>query len=185
MTTARKLLTADDLLAMPDDGKRYELVQGELIEMPPPSITHAVVTGRLGYRITHFIEERNLPFIYGPEAGIYIEQEPDTIRAADYALINRQRITEPLPERGYAAGVIPDLVVEVISPDYPRSAVDAKIQMWLAAGVRIVLAIYIASREVAAHHNDGTTQRFGAGDTLTCEPVLPGFACPVDDIFAY
>ncbi len=185
MTTAKKLLTAADLLAMPDDGKRYELVQGELIEMPPPSIMHGIVTGRLGYRITHFIEERNLPFIYGPEAGIYIEQAPDTIRAADYALIARTRITEPLPERGYAAGVIPDLVVEVVSPDYPMTAVDSKIQTWLAAGVRIVLAIYITSREVVAHHHDGTVQRFGPGDTLTCEPVLPGFACRVDDIFAY
>ena len=35
MTTAKKLLTADDLMAMPDDGKRYELIRGELIEMPP------------------------------------------------------------------------------------------------------------------------------------------------------
>ena len=185
MTTARKLLTADDLLAMPDDGKRYELVQGELIAMPPPGIMHGIVTGRIGGLFEDFVRRHNLDFISTSEVGIYVEQEPDTVRAADYTLIARQRITEPLPERGYAAGVIPDLVVEVVSPDYSRSAVDAKIQMWLAAGVRIVLAIYIASREVAAHHDDGTTRRFGAGDRLTCEPVLPGFACPVADIFTY
>ena len=69
MTTAGKLLTADDLLAMPDDGKRHELVRGELIEMPPPGIMHSIVTGRIGMRMGHFIEARNLPFVYGPEAA--------------------------------------------------------------------------------------------------------------------
>ena len=185
MTTAKKLLTAADLLAMPDDGKRYELVQGELIAMPPPGIMHGIVTDRISGLFRDFVRQHNLDFISTSEVGIYIEQAPDTIRAPDYALIARARITEPLPERGYAAGVIPDLVVEVVSPDYPMTAVDSKIQMWLAAGVRIVLAIYITSREVVAHHHDGTVQRFGPGDTLTCEPVLPGFACRVDDIFAY
>ena len=42
MTTAKKLLTADDLMAMPDDGKRYELIRGVLIEMPPTSHEHGI-----------------------------------------------------------------------------------------------------------------------------------------------
>ena len=44
MTTAKKLFTSEDLLAMPDDGKRYELVRGELIEMPPTSHDHGMVS---------------------------------------------------------------------------------------------------------------------------------------------
>ncbi len=183
MTTARKLITADELLGLPDDGKRYELVRGELIEMPPPGIMHTVVTDRIGRRLGNFVEEHGLGFISGPEAAAYFEREPDTVRAADYALISRERIPDPLPDRGYVFGVVPDLVVEVISPDHRETAVANRVRMWLDAGVRLVLVAYIATQEVVAHLDDGTTHRFGMGDTLTCEPLLPGFACPVADIF--
>ena len=186
MTIAGKLLTADDLLALPDDGKRYELVRGALIEMPPPGIMHYIVTGRIGHRIGSFVEENELDFFYGPEAAAYIEQQPDTVRAADYALISYDRFTEPIPQRGYVAGVVPDLVVEVISPGYAAAAAaTARAQMWLDAGVRLALVAYIAIREIVMHRDDGTTQRFGMDDMLTCEPVLPGFACPVADIFTF
>ena len=185
MTTAKRLLTADDLLAMPDDGKRYELVRGALIEMPPPGIMHTVVTDQIGWLIGSFVRQNNLPFVGGPETAAYIERGPDTVLAADYAIISLERITEPLPERGYVFGVVPDLVVEVVSPDYRAAAVDAKTQAWLDAGVRLVLVAYIATQQIVAHHDDGTVQRFGIGDALTCNPALPGFTCPVADIFAF
>lgn len=184
MTTTQRLMTADDLLALPDDGKRHELLRGELIEMPPPGIMHSVVTGNVAEIFGAFIRQRRLPFLRGPEAAAYFERGPDTVRAADYAVISLDRITEPLPERGYVLGVMPDLVVEVISPDYGRAAAEARAQMWLDAGVRLALMAYIGTREVVAHHDDGTVRRFGIGDTLTCEPVLPEFSCPVSDIFA-
>ena len=97
MTTAQKLLTAEDLLAMPDDGRRCELIRGELIEMPPPSVLHGIVTGRIGYRISSFIEERGIRFVYGPEIGIFLGQGPDTVRAADFCVIAAARMTSPLP----------------------------------------------------------------------------------------
>ena len=185
MTTTRKLLTADDLLAMPDDGNRYELVRGELITMPPPGIKHTVVTGRIGRRIGNFAEERGLPLVDGPEAAAYIEQNPDTVRAADYALIPYRRGVDSLPDQGYAPGLIPELVVEVISPGYrSAAAVAERVRMWLDTGVRLVVVAHIATREIVTHSGDGTVRRFPMGDTLTLEPVLPGFACAVADIFA-
>lgn len=187
MTTAAipKRLTAADLLAMPDDGKRYELIRGELIAMPSPGIMHGIITDRISGLLRDFVRRRGLGFLCVAEAGIYIEQMPDTVRAADFSLISYDRIAGPLPERGYAPGLIPDLVVEVVSPDYPRELVDSKIQMWRDAGVRLVLVAYIARREIAAHHANGAVQRFGINDTLTGAPVLPGFACAVADIFTY
>ncbi len=186
MTTARKLLTADDLLALPDDGNRHELVRGELITMPPPGIAHAVVTGQLGGHVWHFIRANDLDFIAGPEAAAYVEQNPDTVRAADYALIPYRRGVDSLPERGYVPGLIPALVVEVISPGYRSAvAVDDRIQMWLDAGVKLVVVAHIDTQEIVTHRDDGAVQSFIMGDTLILDPVLPGFTCPVDDIFAY
>ena len=185
MTTAPKLLTAEDLLALADDGKRYELVRGELIEMPPPGIVHGIVVDNIGWPMGAFIRQNGLDFVRTSEAGIYVEQDPDTVRAADYAIIARQRIAEPLPERGYVAGLVPDLVVEVISPGYGEAEAKARALMWLEAGVRLALTAYIATQEIVVHSDDGSFQRFGVNDTLTCESVLPGFACPVSDIFVY
>lgn len=185
MTTARKLLTADDLLAMPNDGNRHELVRGESITMPPPGLMHAFVTDRFCRRIGNFVEEHDLPFVGGPEVSAYIEQNPDTVRAADYAVYSRQGLTAPLPERGYVPGLVPELVVEVISPGYRTAAAIAeRMRMWLEAGVRLVVVAHIASREIITHCHNGTVRRFATGETLTLDPVLPGFACPVADIFA-
>ena len=184
MTTAKKLLTADDLLAMPDDGKRYELIRGELITMPPTSHEHGRIADRFGRRMGNFIEDHDLGHGVASDTGVNVERNPDTVRAPDYGFISYERMAEPPPSRGYA-DVIPDLVLEVVSPNDRQAEIDAKTQMWLEAGVRLVLVAYPETREVYAHHDDGSVMCYGMGDTVVGDPVLPGFSCPVDDIFVF
>ena len=184
MTTATRLLTADDLLAMPDDGKRYELIRGELIEMAPASHNSSRVGVRFGRRIGNFVEEHDLGHDVGADAGVIIERDPDTVRAPDYGFISYERAAQPPQMMGFA-NVIPDLALEVVSPNDRQREVDAKIQMWLDAGVRLVLVAYPETREVNAHHDDGSVVRYGLGDTVVGDPVLPGFTCSVTDIFAF
>ena len=183
MTTAKKLMTASELMALPDDGNRYELIRGELITMAPASAPHGGVTDRIGRRIGNFVEAHNLGRTYAAETGVFIEHDPDTVRAPDYAFISRERIAGASVSSGYSE-IIPDLVVEVVAGDYRSSVVDAKTRMWLDAGVRLVLVAYVGSEEIAAHYDDATVERFGIDDTFTCGAVLPGFSCPVSDIFA-
>jgi len=185
MTTAKKLMTAEELLMLPDDGNRYELVRGELIQMPPPGVMHGIVVFAFGLLLGNFVKQNNLPFVVTSEVGIYVEQELDTVRASDFALISHRRIAKPLPPRGYVFGLVPDLVVEVISPDYPTTAARERARMWLAAGVRLVMTAYIGEQTVVVNRDDGIVQRFGINDTLTADPVLPGFTWAVADIFAY
>ena len=183
-TTISRLLTADDFLAMPDDGKNYELVKGELVEMPSPGFMHQLVTARFISNFADFVRQGNLGVVIGG-AGIYIEQDPDTVRAPDCAFVSYGRITMPIPNRGYVFGLIPDLVVEVVSPDYPTAGAQARAGMWLDAGVRLAPVAYIATREIVAYGDDGTARRFGSDEVFDCEPVLPGFTCPVADIFSW
>ena len=86
MTTAKKLLTADDLLAMPDDGMRRELIRGELIEMPPASDDHGFAGHGLTWRMGAFIHQHGLGQGRIAETGFWIEVGPDTVLAPDYAL---------------------------------------------------------------------------------------------------
>lgn len=184
MTTAAtpKPLTADDLLAMPDDGRRYELIRGELIEMAPASDDHGFAGQQIAWRIEEMASRRRLGRGRMAETGFRLAL--DTVLAPDYAFISYERMPARPRPSGYA-DVVPDLVVEVVSPHDRQPAVDAKIQIWLYAGVRLVLAVYPAAQEIHAHYDDGTVRRFGINDMLTGEPVLPGFACPVADIFTY
>ncbi len=131
MTIAKKLLTADDLLAMPDDGMRRELIRGELIEMPPASDDHGSVGQELSWRIGTFIRQRRLG--RGRMAGTGFELASDTVLAPDYCYISYERMATRPAARGYAR-VVPDLVVEVVSSGDRQSSIDRKIQLWLEAG---------------------------------------------------
>ena len=182
MTTAKKPLTADDLLAMPGDGMRRELIQGELIEMPPAGDDHGFVGAEFTVSVGGFVRQNRLGTSRMAETGFQLA--PGTVLAPDYAFISYERMASRPQPRGYVQ-VIPDLVVEVFSPNDRQPLLDRKVRLWLEAGVRLVLVIYPGVRQIVAHHDDGTAQRFGPGDTLTCEPVLPGFVCSVDEIFAY
>ena len=100
MTTAKKLLTADDLLAMPDDGMRRELIQGELIEMPPASDDHGFVGDGLPWRMSAFGSERGLGRGRLAETGFQLA--PDTVLAPDYAYVSYERMADRPQPRGYA-----------------------------------------------------------------------------------
>lgn len=183
--TATELLTADDLYRLPDDDNRHELVRGKLITMPPPSIRRSIVMGKIGFPIGNFTEEHSRPYLGGFQAAAYISQNPDTVRAADYGIYHRHGLPDPLPDCSYIPGLIPELVVEVIEPGYGAGPAVGRALMWRDAGVRLVVMAYIAARAIDTHAADGTVRRFAAGDTLTLEPVLPGFAVPVADIFSF
>ena len=185
IATGSKLLTADDLYGLPDDDNRHELVRGKLITMPPPSIRRSIVMGNVGRHISNFTDERSRPYLGGFQAAAYIAQNPDTVRAADYGIYHRHDLPDPLPDCPYIPGLIPELVVEVIEPGYGAARAAARARMWQDAGVRLVVMAYIAARAIDTHAADETVRRFAAGDTLTLEPVLPGFAVPVADIFVF
>lgn len=184
MIAAKKLLTADDLLAMPEDGMRRELIRGELAEMPPAGDDHGFVGNEASWRMSSFIHQHGLGHGRMAETGFWIEVAPDTVLAPDYAYISYERMASRPQSRGYGR-VVPDLVMEVFSPNDRQPQMDRKIRPWLDAGVRLVMVVFPATQEVHVFHDDGTMQGFGPGDTLTCEPVLAGFACAVDEIFAY
>ena len=186
MTTAKKLLTADDLLATPDDGMRRELIRGELVEMPPASDDHGFVGDELTWQIGTFIRLHRLGRGRLAETGfqLQIEGDGETVLAPDYAFVSYERMANRPQPHGYAQA-IPDLVVEVFSPSDRQPPMDRKVRLWLDAGVRLVLVVYPVLQEIHAHHDDGNVQVFGIDDMLTCEPVLPGFSCPVADIFTY
>jgi Uma2 family endonuclease len=79
--------------------------------------------------------------------------------------------------------IVPDLAVEVLSPgDRPRQ-VAGKIGEYLECGVLLVWVVDPKTQTVTAYQSLSNIQQFTANDTISAEPILPGFTCPVSRFF--
>ena len=85
MTTETRQSTAEELLRMPDDGSRYELVRGELRKMPPAGNEHGYLAGEVLGELRSYVKANNLGRTYAAETGFKISSDPDTVRAPDAA----------------------------------------------------------------------------------------------------
>ena len=180
--TAIERATAEDLLRIPDDGYRRELVRGELRTMPPAGHEHGRVTTRLTWRLAQYVEAQDLGAVYAAETGFKIASDPDTVRAPDAAFVSKARLGAVAHKRGYWPGA-PDLAVDVVSPDDTYVDVQDEVDDWLAAGSRMVIVVNPHKRTVAVHRAASVTL-FTENDVLECGALVPGWKVPVRELFA-
>lgn len=119
--------------------------------------------------------------LFGQDTGFQIESTPDTVRAPDLAFVRQERASE-IQHRGYAA-LAPDLVAEIVSPDDRRGELLAKVGDWLDAGVKLVWVIDPVRKDAHVHRADGSLSVIDSDGALDGEDVLPGFSCPLSDVF--
>ncbi len=177
-----KLLTAEDLWEMPDNGLRRELVKGELIERPPAGCEHGAIAGDLHGTLWNYVRTHRLGRVFAAETGFRIGRNPDTVRAPDTAFVSNERLPASLPEKYLE--LAPDLAVEVVSPSDTAHEVGDKVADWLAAGTRLVWGVYPRSRTVHVYRPNAPFRRLTVADALDGEDVVPGFSCPVSNLFA-
>jgi Uma2 family endonuclease len=176
-------VTAAELLSMPTGmGKRFELVAGELREMSPSGWRHGKVTSRLNAKLDSHVEEHDLGVVFGAETGFRLGRDPDTVRAPDVSFISKQNLPEREPIDGFWPGA-PDLAVEVLSPSDRTGEVDEKIDAWLSASCRAVWVVDPKLKTVTIYRSRSDVQVVTAGGVVNGEPVVPGFACAVDQLF--
>ncbi|MDE2785481.1 MAG: Uma2 family endonuclease [Chloroflexota bacterium] len=181
-TTKPQLLTADDLLRLHSEGVKGELIMGVLHRKVSSGLEHGEIVVNLGAPLHQFVRARRLGRVIGSDTGIQLEHNPDTVREPDLAFISAERMPLDLRERRYAQ-VVPDLVVEIVSPNDRPLPVFDKAQMWLRHGVRLVWITDPEARTITALTQSGPARTFTETDTLDGGDVLPGFTCPVRDIF--
>lgn len=175
-----QITTADQLAAAGDIG-RCELIRGQLHMMTPASYEHGRIVINITVAISNHVKSNALGVVVAAETGFVIERNPDTVRAADVAFIAADRAPEP-GGRGFGT-VIPDLVVEVNSPDDRAGEVLDKVQQWLAAGVKLVWVVDPKTKTITAHQPDGHAEVLSTEHELTAPNLLPGFKCTVATVF--
>ena len=187
VSTQRSLVSADDLPALSSrlaaQGKRTELVRGDLVVMAPAGGRHGHIAHRLSLFIGNHVLEQNLGQVFAAETGFLLRRNPDTVRAPDIAFVAAGRLSDGELPPGFLE-LAPDLAVEVVSPSDSSAAVRDKVRDWLGAGTPLVWVVYPDSRSVTVHRQGGQPQQLSETDSLSGAPALPDFAVPVRDLFA-
>lgn len=177
-TTTTHLMTAEDLLKMPDDGYRHELIKGELLTMPVPKLRHGFVTVKLSVFLYNHVTNNNLGLLVG-ESGFHLESGPDTVLGPDIAFVARDRVGDDMD--CFFSGA-PDLAVEVLSPTDRRGKVERRTALYLELGTRSVWNVNPRKRTVEVFHADGQRWLFQESDELV-DDTVPGFRIEVSKIF--
>ena len=181
-TTGTKLMTAEELLATPNDGYRYELVRGELRQMAPAGHEHGRHSSRMGRRLGVYVEDNNFGETYAAETAFLLARSPDHVLAPDVAFVRRERVDAARGVPGAFPGA-PDLAVEVISPTDRLTQVHDKARDWLDHGTLMVIVVNPRNRTVQVHTPNGVSE-LAETDTLDGGAVVPGWTMAVADIFS-
>lgn len=177
------ILTIDDLDALPDDGNRYELFEGELFVSRAPSLSHQRVLGNLHAILRVYLDQNPIGEVL-LTPGVIFDQFNSAIPDAVFS--SHQHITEIVSgERIIKA---PELVIEIVSPGKENARRDREVkrqvygkhgvkEYWVADPLNRSLEIYSLKR-----HNLALAETLRDEDTLTSS-ILPGFKCQMRQIF--
>jgi Uma2 family endonuclease len=169
----------EDLLTMPD-GDQYELFDGALVERPGGCLA-GWVAGRLMIHIGNHNRRRPSGWVTGGSQYLLL---PDRaiVRRPSVSFVRFGRFRDEQLPTGYAL-LAPDLAAEVTSPDSLYEKVDQRIEEYVDAGIRLIWVISPENHTVRVYRADGSSGSLRENDELDGEDVLPGFRCPVRDLF--
>ncbi len=174
-------LTAEDLLRLPDS-HGLELVDGKLVEKNRGARA-SEVGAEVVFRLKLHCRTTGHGRVFDAECGYRLfPDRPNLVRKPDVSFVAGERLTQAEVPRGHFA-LAPDLAVEVVSPNDLAYEVSAKVAEYFAAGVREVWVVYPEEQLVEQRWPGGGGRWLGDRDTLTSEDLLPGFACPVSELF--
>lgn len=183
MVTAERF-TSTDLGLMPDDGKRYEIIEGELYVSKQPGVEHQYSCSRL----CRFLDEWNDLSALGvvlTAPGLIFAEDDDV--APDVVWITRDRLMNALDQAGHLH-TAPELVVEVLSPGKANEYRDrqAKLKLYSRRGVQEYWIVDAMQHQIEVYRRKRTRlvldARLYSEDTLT-SPLLPGFSIQVTQLF--
>ena len=174
--------TYEDYALLPDDGKRYEVIRGELYMSAAPRPLHQRVITRLSFFLEGFLESSDVGTAFVAPIDVILPEKLGDPVQPDIVVIRREslHIIDELNIQG-----APDLVVEVLSPSNPAHDRKLKYDLYAEAGVEEYWIIDPHNRSVEIHVlQEGNFEQLGkcgAGETAR-SVVLKGFSVPVDEI---
>lgn len=177
-------LTSRDLELMPDDGKLYEVIEGELYVSKQPSWEHQYACLRIGSRLDAWSEESGLG-VANASPGLIFAEDDDV--APDVVWISHHNLATALWTDGKLHAA-PELVIEVLSPGNKNRLRDrqTKLKLYSRRGVQEYWVIDWERRQVEVYRRSQSLLALEATfleEDLLTSVLLPNFTCPVATLF--
>jgi Uma2 family endonuclease len=179
---------ADDLLdiPVPPHLRGFELVDGKLVDVTPVSFAHACLAAEIAAQLRNHAVEHHIPGYVGVEGGFVLRlpRDPERVRGPDVAWVSEANLRQHggAPARGFLR-LVPDLVVEVDSPDRQPRVEQERIQNYLDVGVPLLWVVHTVSRSVTVYRPDGASRELYESDVLDGAEVLPGLRLALGKLF--
>jgi Uma2 family endonuclease len=184
---ASKLITTEQLLAMPDDGVERWLIRGQLREkaMTYRNRWHSRAMARIARFLDVWLDKQPEPrgSVLVGEAGVRLRRDPDTTVGIDVIYVSPE-VAARHPDDTTIIDGAPVLAVEILSPNNTVEEIDEKIEQYLKAGVSLVWIVDTRDRTVTIYRPGQEPEFVNARQELSGEPELPGFRVRVADLFA-
>lgn len=182
LKTDKKVWTDEEFMALPKDGHRYEIVNGELIDMGNSGALHGYVCSLLLAALASYVLSKKLGIIL--DSSTAFKMKNGNRRSPDISFFAKERLqglTE-LPT-GFLEGA-PDLAVAVLSPGNTVEEIHDKLVEYFENGTRLAWIIHPIEHYVLVYRSAQEPDRLlKSVDALDGEEVIPGFTLPVVDLF--
>ncbi len=169
--------TEQELLGLPDDGRKYELVNGRLKQVPTGG-QH----GKIGVELTVRLYPFSKPWADLFDSSTGFRMRGGNIRSPDLSLMRRERLPEGKPPAGFIDGA-PDLAIEIVSPSEDQADLLQKVGEYFESGAQEVWLLFPERQQVYRYRAPLEVEVLNAGDTLTGGALLPGFTIRVGELF--
>jgi Uma2 family endonuclease len=172
--------TDNELMALPNDGRKYELIDGYLL-MSPVREHHSWICINIVYLLTDFVRRKKLGRVYDSSLGCRLT--PEVMLSPDVSFVSKARLRQirVSPEK-FLQGA-PDFVVEVLSRGDHRRIIEGKLDKYFEHGAKLAWVVDPKGQAVTVHEPDKVTSVNGLDSTLTAGNLLPGFSCKLREIF--
>lgn len=185
-STARKIWTDAELLALPHDGHDYEVVEGELI-MSPAGMDHGAVIANLTILLGQYVRAQRLGLLLDGQTGCRMKS--GDLFSPDISFVTSERWTAcQMTKETFFVGA-PDLVIEVLSPSDTMGVIDEKFRQYFENGAKLAWLVNPLTRTVLVYHppvpllHPSADQLLTIHNQLDGESLIPGFKLPISEIF--
>jgi len=186
MSRPQKKLTSAELLLLPDDGKRHELIDGVHYVTPSPRIPHQVLVGRIFVAISNFLTgHQHLGRVFLSPVDVVMSEHNLVVPDLLFVARDQRSILTEANVQG-----VPALVVEVLSPSTRRRDESIKKRLFDQKGVREYWLVDPKNCRVSICRRSGdgsfpiVSTLSAAADEQIETPLLPGFELSLSELFA-
>lgn len=178
MAVALAGMTEEQFLRLPDDGRKYELVDGEAKEVPA-GFEHDVIGLHVGVMLAPFAKGKG--FLAGSQAGF--RMVTGNVRSPDVSFTRKERFPDGKPTKRFA-DFAPDLAIEVLSSQEDVLDLPRKVAEYFASGASAVWLLEPDACRATVYRSPTDTTDYGPDDEIDGGDLLPGFRCAVAELFA-